>query len=108
MHLENYARCLAKISIQAIRSRSTERFGRRLSACPWEFSKRLQALGQAARLTWADDARPIPSCAARSKDFTALTAQADISPLLTQVDGGYGYCRTHGDCQGQDIASRLH
>eukprot|EP00439_Symbiodinium_sp_Y106_P012629 s287_g1.t2 len=47
---------------------------RRLSACPWEFSKRLQALGQ-----------------------------ADISPLLTQVDGGYGYCRTHGDCQGQDI-----
>mmetsp|Transcript_26939 Transcript_26939/g.64118 ORF Transcript_26939/g.64118 Transcript_26939/m.64118 type:complete len:480 (-) Transcript_26939:92-1531(-) len=47
---------------------------RRLSACPWEFSKRLQALGQ-----------------------------ADISPLLMQVDGGYGYCRTHADCQGQDI-----
>ncbi|CAE7674473.1 unnamed protein product [Symbiodinium pilosum] len=47
---------------------------RRLSACPWEFTKQLQALGH-----------------------------DDISPLLTQVDGGYGYCQKHSDCFGSGL-----
>ena len=90
MHLEeHFGAMLCRYSVtggvQASTSRAVERFGRRLSACPWEFSKRLQALGQAARLAWTVDGLPIPSCAARSKDFTALSSQMNNLSRLTSA-----------------------